>query len=167
MAQTRTRTAGGTGVGLAVARRGVCLALEAAKVAIIGEDRVDRGNPGRRQFGDGHRTGAAHHQIGPRVAACHVVDEGRGLLCGQVGRLARADLVLEPGLRRDTAGRDAVPTPLMVDYYRQRASAGLIISEATGISREGLGWPAAPGVWSEEQVEGWSLDALQARWEAL
>ena len=38
---------------------------------------------------------------------------------------------------------------------RQRAGAGLIISEATGISREGLGWPFAPGLWNDEQVEGW------------
>jgi 2,4-dienoyl-CoA reductase-like NADH-dependent reductase (Old Yellow Enzyme family) len=44
---------------------------------------------------------------------------------------------------------------MMAEYYRQRASAGLIISEATGISREGLGWPSAPGIWSEAQVEGW------------
>ena len=53
----------------------------------------------------------------------------------------------------DPAG--IVPNAMMATYYRQRASAGLIISEATGISVEGLGWPAAPGVWSEEQVEGW------------
>ena len=44
---------------------------------------------------------------------------------------------------------------MMETYYRQRAGAGLIISEATGISVEGLGWPAAPGIWSAEQVEGW------------
>jgi 2,4-dienoyl-CoA reductase-like NADH-dependent reductase (Old Yellow Enzyme family) len=43
----------------------------------------------------------------------------------------------------------------MADYYAQRAGAGLIISEATGISREGLGWPYAPGLWTEAQVEGW------------
>jgi 2,4-dienoyl-CoA reductase-like NADH-dependent reductase (Old Yellow Enzyme family) len=43
----------------------------------------------------------------------------------------------------------------MGEYYAQRASAGLIISEATGISREGLGWPFAPGLWNEEQVEEW------------
>ncbi len=48
-----------------------------------------------------------------------------------------------------------VPNDLMVTYYRQRASAGLIISEATGISVEGLGWPSAPGIWSDEQVAGW------------
>ena len=43
----------------------------------------------------------------------------------------------------------------MAEYYRQRAGAGLIISEATGISREGLGWPFAPGLWNDAQVEGW------------
>lgn len=51
----------------------------------------------------------------------------------------------------------SVPNATMAEYYRQRAGAGLIISEATGISREGLGWPAAPGVWSDEQVQGWKL----------
>jgi 2,4-dienoyl-CoA reductase-like NADH-dependent reductase (Old Yellow Enzyme family) len=50
-----------------------------------------------------------------------------------------------------------VPNALMAEHYAQRASAGLIISEATGISREGLGWPHAPGLWSEKQVEGWKL----------
>jgi 2,4-dienoyl-CoA reductase-like NADH-dependent reductase (Old Yellow Enzyme family) len=43
----------------------------------------------------------------------------------------------------------------MADYYAQRASAGLIITEATGISRQGLGWPYAPGLWSDEQTEAW------------
>lgn len=50
-----------------------------------------------------------------------------------------------------------VPNEMMATYYRQRAGAGLIISEATGISVEGSGWPSAPGIWSEEQVEGWKL----------
>lgn len=58
-------------------------------------------------------------------------------------------------LTRGRADKAAVPTPIMAEYYAQRASAGLIISEATGISREGLGWPYAPGLWSDEQVEGW------------
>jgi hypothetical protein len=58
-------------------------------------------------------------------------------------------------LTRGRAARDAVPTPIMAEYYRQRASAGLIISEATGISREGLGWPYAPGLWTGEQTESW------------
>lgn len=48
-----------------------------------------------------------------------------------------------------------VPNEMMATYYRQRAGAGLIISEATGISVEGAGWPGAPGIWSDEQIEGW------------
>jgi 2,4-dienoyl-CoA reductase-like NADH-dependent reductase (Old Yellow Enzyme family) len=43
----------------------------------------------------------------------------------------------------------------MGEYYTQRASAGLIIAEATGISQQGLGWPSAPGLWSDEQVAAW------------
>jgi 2,4-dienoyl-CoA reductase-like NADH-dependent reductase (Old Yellow Enzyme family) len=58
-------------------------------------------------------------------------------------------------LTRARAGREGVPNELMAAYYAQRASAGLMISEATGISREGLGWPDAPGLWNNAQVEGW------------
>jgi len=43
----------------------------------------------------------------------------------------------------------------MAEYYAQRASAGLIITEATGISQQGLGWPSAPGIWSDEQLAAW------------
>ena len=73
-------------------------------------------------------------------------------------------LVMAP-LTRARAGREGVPNDLMALYYAQRASAGLIISEATGISREGLGWPNAPGLWSEEQVAGWMrvTDAVHAK----
>jgi 2,4-dienoyl-CoA reductase-like NADH-dependent reductase (Old Yellow Enzyme family) len=60
-------------------------------------------------------------------------------------------------LTRARAGHEAIPNELMAAYYAQRASAGLIISEATGISREGLGWPNAPGLWNRAQVEGWKL----------
>jgi 2,4-dienoyl-CoA reductase-like NADH-dependent reductase (Old Yellow Enzyme family) len=65
-------------------------------------------------------------------------------------------IVMAP-LTRARSNRAAVPNALMAEYYAQRASAGLIVSEATGISREGLGWPNAPGLWSDEQVEGWKL----------
>lgn len=58
-----------------------------------------------------------------------------------------------------TRGRSTVPgfvpNDVMRLYYEQRASAGLIITEATGISQEGLGWPAAPGIWTDAQTEGW------------
>ena len=63
--------------------------------------------------------------------------------------------ILMAPLTRGRATREAVPTPIMSEYYAQRSGAGLIISEATGISREGLGWPFAPGLWTEAQVEGW------------
>lgn len=58
-------------------------------------------------------------------------------------------------MTRARATADHVPTELMIDYYRQRAGAGLILSEGTGISLEGLGWPYAPGIWNSEQVEAW------------
>jgi 2,4-dienoyl-CoA reductase-like NADH-dependent reductase (Old Yellow Enzyme family) len=45
----------------------------------------------------------------------------------------------------------------MADYYRQRASAGMIISEATSISAMGVGYPDTPGIWSDAQMEGWKL----------
>ncbi|SEJ04499.1 N-ethylmaleimide reductase [Sphingobium sp. AP50] len=73
----------------------------------------------------------------------------------QLGAISAPNRVLMAPLTRGRATRNHVPTPIMADYYAQRASAGLIISEATGISQQGLGWPFAPGIWSDEQVEAW------------
>ena len=73
----------------------------------------------------------------------------------ELGAINSANRILMAPLTRGRATREAVPTPIMADYYRQRSSAGLIITEATGISREGLGWPNAPGLWTDAQVEGW------------
>ncbi len=77
---------------------------------------------------------------------------------------AKNRVFMAPLTRGRSTQPGSVPNEMMATYYRQRAGAGLIISEATGISVEGLGWPAAPGVWSEEQVEGWKLttDAVHA-----
>ena len=72
-----------------------------------------------------------------------------------LGDIQAPNRILMAPLTRTRATKDHVPTELMVEYYRQRASAGLIISEATGISREGLGWPSAPGLWTDEQTEAW------------
>ena len=72
-----------------------------------------------------------------------------------LGSLELPNRIVMAPLTRARAGREAMPNDLMAAYYSQRASAGLIISEATGISREGLGWPGAPGLWNEAQVEGW------------
>jgi 2,4-dienoyl-CoA reductase-like NADH-dependent reductase (Old Yellow Enzyme family) len=73
----------------------------------------------------------------------------------QLGAIAAPNRIFMAPLTRGRGTREHVPTALMADYYRQRASAGLIISEATGISQEGLGWPYAPGLWSDAQVEAW------------
>ncbi len=81
-----------------------------------------------------------------------------------LGAIHAPNRVLMAPLTRGRADRDAVPTPIMAEYYTQRAGAGLIISEATGISREGLGWPYAPGLWSDEQAAAWKpvTDAVHA-----
>jgi 2,4-dienoyl-CoA reductase-like NADH-dependent reductase (Old Yellow Enzyme family) len=75
----------------------------------------------------------------------------------ELGALELPNRIVMAPLTRARAGREAIPNELMAAYYTQRATAGLIISEATGISREGLGWPNAPGLWSNAQVEGWKL----------
>src|ERR1700734_1523570 len=62
---------------------------------------------------------------------------------------------LAPLTRNRSTGPGRVPNAMMPDYYVQRASAGLIISEATSVAPAGVGYPHTPGVWSDEQVEGW------------
>ncbi len=74
----------------------------------------------------------------------------------QLGAISAPNRILMAPLTRGRATRAHVPTPIMAEYYAQRASAGLIITEATGISQEGLGWPYAPGIWSDEQVATWT-----------
>ena len=71
------------------------------------------------------------------------------------GAIAAPNRIMMAPLTRGRGTRSHVPTPLMGEYYSQRASAGLIISEATGITQQGLGWPGAPGLWSDEQVTAW------------
>ena len=63
-------------------------------------------------------------------------------------------VVLAP-LTRTRAGAGRVPVALNAEYYAQRANAGLIISEATSVDPMGVGYPDTPGIWSDEQVEGW------------
>ncbi|TCS64769.1 alkene reductase [Varunaivibrio sulfuroxidans] len=64
--------------------------------------------------------------------------------------------VLAP-LTRCRASEGSVPNPMMADYYVQRASAGLMITEGAQIAPEGQGYPATPGIYSDEQVAGWRL----------
>jgi N-ethylmaleimide reductase len=73
-------------------------------------------------------------------------------------------VIMAPLTRMRANPDDHVPTMLQAEYYAQRASAGLIIAEATAISAEGFGWADTPGLWSEEQVRGWRrvTDAVHA-----
>ncbi len=66
----------------------------------------------------------------------------------------RNHMVMAP-LTRNRAGEGNVPQAMNVKYYRQRASAGLIITEATQVSAEGVGYPATPGIHSHDQIAGW------------
>ena len=73
-------------------------------------------------------------------------------------------IVMAPLTRMRAHPLNHVPTTLQAEYYAQRASAGLIITEATAISAEGFGWADTPGLWTEEQVRGWQrvTDAVHA-----
>src|SRR6202048_4422747 len=73
-------------------------------------------------------------------------------------------IVMAPLTRMRAQSHDHVPTALQAEYYAQRASAGLIITEATAISPEGFGWADTPGLWTMEQVRGWRrvTDAVHA-----
>lgn len=70
------------------------------------------------------------------------------------GDIALANRIVMAPLTRNRAPQ-ALPTVLMAEYYRQRASAGLIITEATAISQQGQGYADVPGMYAEEQVEAW------------
>jgi 2,4-dienoyl-CoA reductase-like NADH-dependent reductase (Old Yellow Enzyme family) len=66
-------------------------------------------------------------------------------------------ILMAPLTRTRASGEGRVPNVLMRDYYIQRATAGLIISEATSVDPMGVGYVGTPGIWSAEQVEGWKL----------
>jgi N-ethylmaleimide reductase len=80
------------------------------------------------------------------------------------GLSLRNRVVMAP-LTRSRAGRERLPNDLMVEYYTQRASAGLIISEATVISEQGIGYTDTPGIYNDAQREGWQkiVAALHTR----
>lgn len=84
----------------------------------------------------------------------------------RIGELTLPNRIVMAPLTRMRAGPDNhVPSDMQVDYYAQRASAGLIVAEATAISQEGFGWAGTPGLWTDEQVRGWRrvTDAVHAR----
>lgn len=73
----------------------------------------------------------------------------------QLGDLPLPNRIIMAPLTRCRAAPGRVPGDLMVEHYRQRAGAGLIISEATAVTPIGVGYPDTPGIWSDEQIEGW------------
>ena len=75
----------------------------------------------------------------------------------QIGDLTLQNRIIMAPLTRQRAGDVRVPNALMAKYYAERASAGLIISEATSVTPQGVGYAATPGIWSQEQVKGWKL----------
>jgi 2,4-dienoyl-CoA reductase-like NADH-dependent reductase (Old Yellow Enzyme family) len=64
-------------------------------------------------------------------------------------------IIMAPLTRCRAVGEGRIPNDLMATYYAQRASAGLILSEATSVTPLGIGYPNTPGIWSAEQVAGW------------
>ena len=66
-------------------------------------------------------------------------------------------IVMAPLTRMRAGSIDHVPTALQAEYYAQRASAGLIVAEATAISPDGFGYADTPGLWSADQIRGWRL----------
>ncbi len=73
----------------------------------------------------------------------------------QVGDIQLANRIIMAPLTRCRASEGRVPNDLMREYYVQRASAGLILTEATSVTPMGVGYPDTPGIWSDEQVAGW------------
>jgi 2,4-dienoyl-CoA reductase-like NADH-dependent reductase (Old Yellow Enzyme family) len=75
----------------------------------------------------------------------------------QLGDLVLPNRIIMAPLTRSRAGTARIPNQLMADYYAQRATAGLILSEATVVTPLGVGYADTPGIWSQLQIEGWKL----------
>ena len=73
----------------------------------------------------------------------------------RLGRIELANRIVMAPMTRGRADADGTPNDLLAEYYEQRASAGLIITEATAISRIGYGWAGSPGIYNQSHVEGW------------
>jgi N-ethylmaleimide reductase len=83
----------------------------------------------------------------------------------RIGDISVANRIVMAPLTRNRAGPGQVPTALMATYYAQRASAGLVIAEATQISQVGQGYRDTPGIYNREQIAGWRrvTEAVHAR----
>ncbi len=72
-----------------------------------------------------------------------------------IGKYQLKNRIALAPMTRGRAGTERVPNDLMAEYYLQRASAGLLITEATVVSEQGVGWVDSPGIYTQEMVEGW------------
>ncbi len=83
----------------------------------------------------------------------------------QVGELTLPNRIIMAPLTRQRAGVERIPNEMMADYYAQRATAGLILTEATSIDPMGVGYADTPGIWSQEQITGWQkvTEAVHAK----
>lgn len=73
----------------------------------------------------------------------------------RLGDMELPNRIIMAPLTRCRAGAGRTPNALMREYYAQRASAGLILSEATSVTPMGVGYPDTPGIWSQAQIDGW------------
>ena len=75
----------------------------------------------------------------------------------RIGDLALKNRIVLAPMTRGRAGEARIPNELMAEYYFQRASAGLLITEATVVSAQGNGWIGSPGIFTDKMVEGWRI----------
>src|SRR5438105_558407 len=83
----------------------------------------------------------------------------------RIGAVELKNRIVMAPMTRNRAGEGLVPTQMNATYYAQRASSGLIITEATQVSPRGVGYPNTPGIYTDEQVAGWRrvTDAVHER----
>ncbi|MEM8810105.1 MAG: alkene reductase [Cyanobacteria bacterium P01_G01_bin.38] len=83
----------------------------------------------------------------------------------QLGAIALSNRIIMAPLTRARSGVSRIPNDLMLEHYLQRASAGLMITEATQISEQAAGWQQTPGIYTPEQIAGWQkiTDAVHQR----
>ena len=74
-----------------------------------------------------------------------------------IGKTSLKNRIIMAPMTRGRASAGAIPNVDMAEYYSERASAGLIITEATAVVEQGYGWVGAPGIWNDAQAEGWKL----------
>ena len=72
-----------------------------------------------------------------------------------LGDLTLSNRIIMAPLTRQRAGQERIPHDMMWDYYTQRSTAGLILTEATSVDPMGVGYKDTPGIWNELQIQGW------------